>query len=299
MNEDVTTIEAAGAVLWRHAPDGGLLIALVHRPRYNDWSLPKGKVEQGEAHIACAFREVLEETGVTAIFGPELGKATYEVDGATKIVRYWAAEASNTPYGQPNPVEVDSVQWLQVPEARKQLTLEDDKSMIDVFVEFGPDTRPLILLRHAKALRRDEWQGDDGDRPLDNIGQRQAKRLLSSYLPFSIDEIHSSDAMRCLETVEPLARSLKINIVISEDLSEYKHTTKQDAAFEYVQEVLDNDVSAILCSHNPVLPLLLRKLIGKKSFNELDTNLKPGESWILHQRDGDIIAIDWMASPTL
>lgn len=290
-------IDAAGAVLWRHASDGRVLIALVHRPRYNDWSLPKGKLEEGESHIACAFREVLEETGVTAIFGPELGQAIYEVDGATKIVRYWAAEASKTPYGQPNPAEVDSVQWLHVPEARKKLTLDDDKSILDVFLEFGPDTTPLILLRHAKALNRSEWQGDDGDRPLEHLGQRQAKRLLPNYLPYGVEEIHSSDAIRCLETVEPLARALQINIVVSEELSEYRHEMKIDAAYENARDLLESGVSAILCSHNPILPMLLKRLVGKKTFKELDTNLKPGEAWILHQRDGDIIAIDWMASP--
>lgn len=299
MEASIETISAAGAVLWRHGADGKPLIALVHRPKYDDWSLPKGKLEDGESHIGCAYREVLEETGVTAIFGPELGEAIYEVDGITKVVRYWAAQASSAPYGRPNPAEVDSVQWLPIPEARKKLTLADDRSILDVFVEFGPDTTPLILLRHATALKRSEWRGDEDDRPLDNIGQRQAKRLLPSYVPFQIAEIHSSDAMRCLETVEPMARALQVNIIISEDLSEYRHATDADAAFEYVQDVIEIGNPAILCSHNPILPLLLRKLIGKKTFKELNAKLNPGEAWVLHHREGEIVAIDWMSAPTI
>ena len=299
MSQVSAIIEAAGAVLWRHASDGKILIALVHRPRYDDWSLPKGKLEAGESHIACAYREVLEETGVTPIFGPELGQTTYDVDGASKIVRYWAAEASTVAYGLPNPVEVDSVRWLHVSDARKKLTLDDDKSILDVFMQFGPDTTPLILMRHAKAVKRSDWQGDDGDRPLDSLGQRQAKRLLTNYFPFHIEEIHSSDAIRCLETVEPLARSLQIDIIISEDLSEYRHEVNIDTAVNYARDLLEGEVSALLCSHNPILPMLLKRLVGKKAFDELDTKLNPGESWVLHHRDGEIIAIDWQASPII
>ena len=299
MEADTGTIPAAGALLWRDRPDGELLIAVIHRPRYNDWSLPKGKLEDGESHLSCAYREVLEETGVSAVFGPELGEVIYEAEGITKVVRYWSAQASDTPYGQPNPEEVDAVQWLLVPDARKKLTSSDDRSILDFFIELGPDTTPLILLRHAKALIRDEWEGDDGDRPLDPYGQRQAKRLLPNFFPYQIAEIHSSDAMRCLETVEPMARSLQLNIVISEDLSEYRHSGDTEAALSYVQDIMDEGIAAVICSHNPILPNLMKKLIGKKNFKALDGKLDPSDAWVLHHRDGEIIAIDWMAAPTI
>ena len=299
MDPNAETISAAGAVLYRQEAAGKPVIALIHRPRYDDWSFPKGKLEDGESHIACAFREVLEETGVTANFGPELGQTTYDVDEITKVVRYWAAQAGTTQYGQPNPTEVDSVEWLPIPEARKKLTREDDKKILDAFTGFGSNTVPLILLRHGKAVSPSEWGGDDGDRPLDILGQRQAKKLLPSYLPFQVKEVHSSDAMRCIETVESLARALKINIVISEDLGEYRNSSNKDAAFDYVQDVIETENSAMLCSHNPILPMVVRKLIGRKTFRELDARLRPGEAWILHHREGEIIAIDWMPSPTI
>ncbi len=293
------TISAAGAVLYRQDPAGEILIALIHRPRYDDWSFPKGKLEDGESHIACAFREVLEETGVTANFGPELGHTTYDVEGITKVVHYWAAEASTAQYGQPNPTEVDAVEWLPIAEAQVRLSRDADRLILDVFKVFGPFTVPLILLRHGKALSPNEWSGDDGDRPLDSLGQRQAKRLLSSYLPYQVEEIHSSDAMRCIETVEPLARALKINIVISEELGEYRHFSNKDSAFEYAQDVIENGNATLICSHNPILPMVVRKLIGKKTFKELDARLNPGEAWILHHREGEVIAIDWMPAPTV
>lgn len=297
MDEVVESIPAAGAVLWRHGGEEQIEIALVHRPKYDDWSLPKGKVEEGESFVACAFREVLEETGVTPIFGPELGQAIYVVEDVPKVVRYWAAQASGVPYGKPNPAEVDLVEWLAPKAARKQLTLKDDKSILDFFLDFGPDTTPLVLLRHAKAVKRSEWDGDDGDRPLDVYGQTQAKRFLPSYLPFAIAEIHTSDAIRCMETVEPMARALDIQTIISSDLSEYRHETHKESALDYAQGLMESGKSAIICSHNPILPKLLKKLIGKKNFKDLDRKLEPGEAWILHHRDGEIIAIDWAPEP--
>lgn len=294
---EISSIAAAGAVLWRRDGENELLIALVHRPRYDDWSLPKGKVEVGESLINCAYREVLEETGVTPIFGPELGQTDYAVEDVPKTVHYWAARASDVQYGQPNPQEIDAVEWLSPAEARKKLSLKDDRSILDFFLEFGPDTTPLVLLRHAKAVKRSDWDGDDGDRPLDIYGQTQAKRLLTSYLPFGITEIHSSDAIRCLETVEPLGRSLQIDVKIAPDLSEYRYETHKESAMDYAQALMESGKAAIICSHNPILPKLLKKLIGKKNFKNLDRKLEPGEAWILHHRDGEIVAIDWVAEP--
>lgn len=297
MDEVIESIPAAGAVLWRRDADGQLVVAIVHRPRYDDWSLPKGKVEEGESLIACAYREVLEETGVTPIFGPELGQTVYDVEGVPKVVRYWAAKASEVAYGVPNPDEVDVMEWLSPKAARKKLTLKDDRSILDFFLDFGPDTTPLVLLRHAKAVKRSEWDGDDGDRPLDVYGQTQAKRLLPTFLPFAISEIHSSDAIRCMETVEPMARALDLHTVVASDLSEYRHETHKESALDYAQGLMDSGKSAIICSHNPILPKLLKKLIGKKNFKDLDRKLEPGEAWILHHRDGEIVAIDWAPDP--
>lgn len=290
-------IYAAGAVLWRTSKSNKVEIALIHRPRYDDWSLPKGKLDPNETMIGCAYREVMEETGYSAVFGPELGHATYVVDGVSKIVKYWSAQADGEPSGKPNPQEVDEILWLSPTDARKKLTLDDDRSIVDFFLEFGTGTTPLVLLRHAKAIKREEWDGDDDDRPLAQVGQVQAKRLLSTYLPFGIEEVHSSDAVRCIETIEPMTRSLKMNPIFSTDLSEYRFAKDKEAALDYAQDLMDRGNGAIICSHNPILPKLLKKLIGKKSFKELGQELKPAEAWILHHRDGEIIAVDWVSAP--
>ena len=292
-------IFAAGALLWRFDAKNKIEIALIHRPRYGDWSLPKGKVDPGETTIGCAFREVMEETGFTPVFGPELGHVSYVVDGLPKIVKYWSAQAVGDAVGKPNPQEVDEVLWLSPPAARKKLTLDDDKSIVDFFLEFGVGTTPLVLLRHAKAVRRDDWDGDDdGDRPLAHVGQIQAKRMLSMYLPYAITEVHSSDAIRCIETIEPITRALNIHPIFSQDLSEYRYGKDKEAALDYAQDLMNRGQSAIVCSHNPILPKLLKKLIGKRNFKELGTELKPAEAWVLHQRAGEIVAVDWVSAPS-
>ena len=164
--DGVPLIQAAGAVLWRKSSESEIEISVIHRPRYDDWSLPKGKVENNESHIATAYREVLEETGYTSTFGPEIGVVVYKLEGVPKEVRYWAAQASDIQEGSPNPEEVDQIEWLSPKLAKERLTNKDDRKIVDYFLEFGTETFPIILLRHAKALKRTEWSGDDGDRPL-------------------------------------------------------------------------------------------------------------------------------------
>jgi 8-oxo-dGTP diphosphatase len=293
----MTVIRAAGAVLWRRLSDDLVQVALIHRPRYGDWSFPKGKVEAGESDIACAHREVMEETGFQSNFGPELVTAEYLVGDTPKVVRYWSAEAIGESTGAHDAEEVDQIVWFTVEDAYDKLSRPGDQEVLRSFESFGVDTIPLVLLRHGKAIAREEWEGDDGDRPLAQLGQLQAKRMLSLYLPFGITEIHTSDAVRCYETVVPMARSLNLNVIYWSELSEYAFEKDKKASLKVVQEIIESEARSIVCGHNPVLPGMVSKLIGKKSFKAFDRGLLPGEAWILHHRDGEVIAIDWLAAP--
>lgn len=296
LENEVDVIQGAGVVLWR-VNKKVTEIALVHRPKYDDWSLPKGKVEAGETHLACAYREAMEETGYEGIFGPEIGTAKYLAEGTPKEVRYWSARAIGESSGPYDTKEVDEVIWLSVSEAKKKVSVDDDREIIKFFESFGINTTPIVLLRHAKATRREDWDGDDGDRPLDVKGQRQAKRMLSIYQSFDIEEIHTSDAMRCIETIDPMARALKISPVFTADLSEYKFAKEKEVPLDYVWELMQSDLRVLVCSHNPILPKLLKKLIGKKNFKRVDAELMPGEAYILHHRDGEVVAVDWIEAP--
>ena len=294
---EAQVVRAAGAVLWRRLSDDLVQVALIHRPKYQDWSFPKGKVEIGESDISCAYREVMEETGFDSQFGPELCKVEYPVGDQLKVVRYWSAQAIGDPKNVLDVNEVDQLIWVTISDAYQKLSREGDKEVLKNFEIYGVDTTPLILLRHGKAITREEWEGDDGDRPLAQIGQIQSKRMLSKYLPFAISEIHTSDAVRCYETVAPMARAMSLDMIYWSELSEYAFAKDKKASINVVNDIIESETRAIVCGHNPVLPGIVAKFIGKKNFKQLDHGLLPGEAWILHHRDGEVIAIDWMEAP--
>ncbi|MET8175763.1 NUDIX hydrolase [Streptomyces clavifer] len=130
-------VRAAGCVLWRRSPsDGAIEICLVHRPRYDDWSFPKGKLKRGETALDCALREVLEETGHHCAPAATLPTARYLVNGRPKEVSYWAAEATGGAFA-PND-EVDRVAWLSPAAARTRLTRPGDRVQLDAFLARGP-----------------------------------------------------------------------------------------------------------------------------------------------------------------
>ncbi|GAA2613614.1 DNA mismatch repair protein MutT [Streptomyces tubercidicus] len=126
-------VRAAGCVLWRRAStEDGLEIALVHRPKYDDWSHPKGKLKRGESALAGAVREVAEETGMDCRPGAPLPTSTYYANGRPKTVRYWSAEALAGAF-TPN-TEVDRLEWLSPADARHRLTQERDRPLVDALL---------------------------------------------------------------------------------------------------------------------------------------------------------------------
>ena len=160
------------------------------------------------------------------------------------------------------------------------------------------ESKPLVLLRHAKALSRDEWQGDDDDRPLDSLGQMQAKRLLSIYQAFNLEQIHTSDAIRCYDTVEPMAKALGLKLEVSNKLSESAFKKDKEDAFDYARDLIKSDKRALLCSHNPILPKVLNKLTKKSDVESDEEKLYPADAWVIHRIGKEVIQIDRINAPT-
>ncbi|HXP18454.1 MAG TPA: NUDIX hydrolase [Streptosporangiaceae bacterium] len=205
-------VRAAGAVVWRPGP-GGTEIALVHRPRYDDWSFPKGKREPGEHVLRTAVREVAEETGLRVVLGRPLGPSVYQTGAGTKRVSYWAARCIESAGFVPGE-EVDQVAWLTATEVRDRLSYQRDFALAEEFASGPAGTVPFILLRHATAGERSAAGSADLARPLDAGGVAEAEllaALLSCYEPC---RVISSAAERCLATVRPYAAAAGVPVEV-------------------------------------------------------------------------------------
>jgi 8-oxo-dGTP diphosphatase len=296
-------IIAAGGVVWRETKDSKIELAIIHRPKYDDWTFPKGKLDIGEELISGAYREILEETGLDIEFGPFLGAVEYESVEEAKHVSYWAAQAlSSSKEFHPNN-EADLLEWHDFESARKKLTRDTDKEILEIFIDSPYQATKLIMLRHAKALARDDWQSGDEDRPLDNLGQLQAKRMHAVYQVFGISQIHTSDAVRCYDTVIGLTNTLKIEPVITSKLSEYTFEKNKDKSLDYALELAEISRSTgetiLLCSHNPVLPRMLERVAKKSSVELPESKLKPGDAWVVFLGKNKCLQIDVVPAPAV
>ena len=214
---DAGVIRAAGALVWRPGPDGPM-VALVHRPRYDDWSYPKGKCDRGEHPLTTAIREVTEETGTRVVLGRPLTPSLYDSDGTPKLVSYWVARYVESVGFVPGH-EVDEVRWLTVAQARQRLSYERDLALLDEFLAAPVVSSPLILLRHAAAGRKSQNGPDDLARPLDPRGTADAKVLAGLLASFGPCRVLTSAAERCVATVRPYAAAIGVPVEIEPGLT--------------------------------------------------------------------------------
>ncbi len=287
-------IRAAGALLWREIAAGEIEIALVHRPRYDDWSLPKGKIDENETALACAYREVFEETGIKARFTRQLGSVEYEDNGAQKRVKYWVAQALGASDFVANE-EVDQLRWLNPTDSIELATHQSDKEMIERFLEIEGPTDTLIILRHTKALERGDWDGDDSLRTLNENGIAQAQALINHLAPFAIDEIYTSDFTRCVQTVSPLGESRGLVVSKVPSLNEATFESDPERSISFANALKQDERNILICSHNPVIPTMLRGILNTKLKNKDLIKLEPGDAWLVHRVKGEIVALDYLA----
>ena len=284
-------VRAAGCVVWRPA-QAGPEVAVIHRPRYDDWSFPKGKLDPGEGYVVAALREVFEETGYPVLLGRRLPTQVYDVSfggpARMKRVEYWAAQAAVDVDFEPNN-EVDRLDWLPVPAAMARLTRQTDRDLLDAFAAAPVDTVPVILLRHTTSLLRKRWDGTDVDRPLTHEGRAEAEALVPVLAAYGDTALATSPYARCVATLEPLARAAEVEITPEPALAE---DADPEASRAWLRQVLKAGRATIACTHRPVLPALLAESPLGQSIRAGRRALAPGEAWVLHARDGVVIAID-------
>ena len=266
-------IKAAGGVAWRPGPDGEPEILLVHRKKYDDWSLPKGKTEPGEPLPVTAVREVLEEGGARLALGRRLASVRYNVSGRPKRVHYWAARVVSLDKRAVPNHEVDEVTWLTAADAVDKVSYSHDHGVLAEFAARPVGTVPLILLRHAKAVAKGGWKRGDAARPLDDAGRSDAKALadlLACFAPHP--RLISSPAVRCLETLRPLAQLTGVPVRKVPSLYIHHQSSRTRAADSgtdiptLIREAIASGEPTVVCVHRENIPALreaaLAALVG-------------------------------------
>lgn len=297
-------VTAAGALPWR-VKQNQLEVLLIHRPKYDDWSWPKGKLDAGETVPECAVREVEEEIGLQVPLGIPLPPIHYHVPAGLKVVHYWAVEVPNGTPVRPDGKEVDSALWCTPERAASMLSNPSDVAPLQFLAEAHArkelQTWPLVLVRHAKAKPRSSWTKAEGERPLAATGVRQAQavgRLLRAWNP---KRVVTSPWRRCVATVAPYAKASAAKVKLVDALTEHRHARDPKKTAAAVDALFDKQKPVVLCTHRPALPTVLNKLSNymnpglKGVLPGADPYLSPGEMIICHVAHGSkskIVAVE-------
>jgi 8-oxo-dGTP diphosphatase len=280
-------------VVWRPGSDGGAEVVVVHRPRYDDWSLPKGKLDAGEDLLTAAVREIREETGLSVVLGRRGRRVSYPVRGGTKRVDYWLMRATGGRFS-PND-EVDDLRWVPIGEAAGLVTHEADRTVLaDAARTDVPREPALLLVRHARAGERADFEGPDELRPLDRRGREQARRLTDVLPLFGPVAVLSADRVRCRQTVEPLAERLGLPVGTARELGEEEFRADPEAGLALVEQWLTGgqDGVTVVCSQGGAIPSVLMALGAR--WEGVGGALWPpsakGSVWALGGRPGALLA---------
>ena len=283
-------VVSAGAVVLGPAAT----VLLVHRPRYDDWSFPKGKLDRGEHATAAAVREVEEETGVRVRLGVPLASQRYPIRVGTKLVHYWVGRAvgdGDVGGYEPNS-EIDEVAWFPIDKARRRLTYDFDIDTLDEALVHAQKTRTLVILRHSQARSRKAWRGDDRGAP---ACWPPASTTLSGSCRCSRRTTcagwSASSSTRCVQTLEPYAAATGRKLRTEDKFSEEGASPKavRAALGSLTDGLYERPASAgglVVCTHRPVLPWVFDAL-GLD-----DPGLAAGELIVLHLRKGRIRAVE-------
>ncbi|MGY1705816.1 NUDIX domain-containing protein [Geodermatophilus sp. SYSU D00697] len=287
-------VRAAGGALWRPAADGSVETAVVHRPKYDDWSLPKGKLDAGEHALTAAVREAVEETGLAVVAGRRSVRTEYEVAEGPKRVDYWLMRVAGGEFTANS--EVDDLRWLSVEDAAEQVSHDADRAVLaDLARTDVPREPTLLLVRHGRAGDKSEWDGPDDLRPLDAKGRRQAARLAEVLPLFAPTAVLTARRTRCRETVQPLADRLGLPVEDCPELGEVEFSADPGAGLAVVERLLEAREEpgvTIVCSQGGAIPSVLLSLGVRWAgvAGRLHPPAAKGSVWALAGRPGALAA---------
>ena len=279
-------IRAAGGVVWR-LRKGQVEVALIHRPRYDDWSLPKGKLLPEETELTAAVREVREELGSRVAVSRFIGSVVYPVGAVRKRASYWVMGHLDGEFA-PNS-EVDAVEWHRPSSARARMSHPVERTIMADFAAVPTPDSVIVLVRHAKAGRRADWRGDDSQRPLEAAGRAQAQRLVSFLSVFCPDRVVSAEPVRCLQTVTPFAKRCGIEVRIDPVFGDVSYLASPSNTETALLALAKPGKVTVVCSQGDTIPGLIDRLA--RGVHTSDT--KKGAAWVLSIVDGNVVSADY------
>ncbi len=286
---------AAGGVLWRPGHrESAAEVAVIHRPRYDDWSLPKGKVDPGETEPVTAAREVFEETGHHVQLGRRIASVSYPIEQRTKKVQYWSARSLGGSFAPNN--EVDELIWLPAAAAIKKVSYPYDRKVLRRWAKHPADTKSVLIVRHGTAGSKSRFSGDDKVRPLDKKGRAQAEALVAQLATFGPTDIFSADRVRCHQTVEPLAEELGVTINNEPALTEESYADNPKRARRRVLQIADSHRTPVICTQGKVIPDLIAWWCERDGVRPDKSRNRKGSTWVLSLANGRVIAADHIGS---
>ena len=282
---DRRLVRAAGGVLWRRSEDQ-VQVALVHRPKYDDWSLPKGKLDPGEPAVVGGLREVQEETGFRVLPGRTLGVSRYRVlsDGreADKLVQWWAMRVVDGAFAPTD--EIDALRWLPLPTALARVRGGHDDGPLQRFAEHPAESSTVLLVRHGSAGDRESWRGRDQDRPLDPTGEEQARALVDVLAAYAPSRVLTAPPERCAQTVAPLAARLGLALEHAPSAAEDENRDGPGALLKLLDGVASSEAAAVVCSQGGAIRPAVAALLG-----EPVAAARKGSVWALSFSRGDLV----------
>jgi 8-oxo-dGTP diphosphatase len=290
-------IRAAGGVLWRTLDNGTVEVALVHRPEYDDWSLPKGKLRRSEHPLVSACREVTEETGIHAVAGLRLAIAHYDTAAGPKAVEYWAMQGPDAAF-KPT-AEVDRMAWLPLADARQQLSYQRDTDALDALEVLENSAvnagSPVLLVRNGHAVSRACWKGSDRGRPLDAKGHNQAKDLRQVLPAFGPSRLWAVGHTRFVDTLAPLGSALGLPVETEAQLDEVEYANDPHRGLIRILELAGLGSTSVMCIPGAVLQHLLAALADEAGLALPGIPAKKGSVWALFFSTGQLAAADYYA----
>ena len=263
---------------------------LIHRPRYDDWSLPKGKVDPGETAPAAAVREVFEETGHRAVLGRRLVMVSYPIEQGVKKVYYWAARSTGGEFTPGN--EVDELVWLPVADAMKKLQYAQDRKVLRRFAENPADTQTVLVVRHGQRAARHATPGTTANGRWTRRDARRPKRWFRSCWPSVSPTCTRPTGCAATRRWNPSPQNWACASEMRRALTEEAYAKNPKRGRHRVLQIARRSGTPVICSQGKVIPDLIAWWCERDGVRPDKARNHKGSAWVLSLAGGRLVAAD-------